>query len=67
MVVLMVPFLPPGAARRLRCIKGAREGAAPSSLFAFHVVVFALYRISVAAGLVKTYSDTIATRASGQL
>jgi hypothetical protein len=67
MVVLIVPFLPPKAARRLRCIKGASEAAAPSSLFAFQVAVFALYRISVVAGLVKTYSDTIATRASGPL
>jgi hypothetical protein len=50
------------ARRRLRCIKGA----APSLLFAFQVADCALYRICVATGLAKTYSVTIATRASGQ-
>jgi hypothetical protein len=66
MVVLMIPLLPPVAARRLRCIKGAPWDAAPSPLFAFQAAVPALYRIPMAAGLAKTYSDTIASRASGQ-
>jgi hypothetical protein len=65
MGVLITPFLPSRAPQRLRCIKGALKGSAPSPFFAVHVAVLALYRIHVAAGLVKTYSGNIATRASG--